>query len=70
MSFSQGRCGSSIGTIENSETLALVVGLAIMFILVIYARLVTLHLTMHECGGGGKIGFAVYHKLSNLTFDA
>lgn len=30
---------SSIGTIENSETLALVVGLAIMFVLVVYSSL-------------------------------
>ena len=37
---SQGKeiCGSSLGTIENSETVALVVGLLVMFILVIYAR--------------------------------
>ncbi|XP_068694453.1 probable serine incorporator [Montipora foliosa] len=34
-------CGSSLGTIENSETLALVVGLAIMFILVIYSSIRT-----------------------------
>ena len=34
-------CGSSIGTIENSETLALVVGLVIMFVLVIYSRSVS-----------------------------
>ena len=37
---SPGICGSSLGTIENSQTLVLVVGLAIMFILVIYSRLV------------------------------
>lgn len=40
-STSQGLCGSPLGTIENSETLALVVGLAIMFILVIYSSLRT-----------------------------
>ena len=41
---SQGKeiCGSSLGTIENSETVALVVGLLVMFILVIYARSVIL----------------------------
>ena len=38
--FFSATCGSSLGTIENSETLALVVGLVIMFILVIYSRLV------------------------------
>lgn len=43
-STNQAICGSSLGTIENSETLALVVGLAIMFILVIYSRLVMVHL--------------------------
>lgn len=47
-STSQALCGSSLGTIENSETLALVVGLAIMFILVIYSRLVTVHLPMNH----------------------
>ena len=46
-STSQALCGSSLGTIENSETLALVVGLIIMFILVIYSRLVTVHMTIH-----------------------
>ena len=35
-------CGSPLATVENSETTALVVGLAIMFILVIYSRLVML----------------------------
>ena len=40
-STNQEICGSSLGTVENSETVALVVGLAIMFILVIYSRLVT-----------------------------
>ena len=35
-------CGSSLGTIENSEKVALVVGLLVMFILVIYARSVIL----------------------------
>ncbi|XP_073241839.1 probable serine incorporator [Porites lutea] len=34
-------CGSSLGTIENSETVALVVGLLVMFILVIYASIRT-----------------------------
>lgn len=38
-------CGSSLGTIENSETVALVVGLLVMFILVIYARSVILPFT-------------------------
>ena len=38
---SQGICGSSLAKIENSETLTLVIGLAIMFVLVIYSRLVT-----------------------------
>lgn len=38
---SPGICGSSLGTIENSQTLVLVVGLAIMFILVIYSSLRT-----------------------------
>lgn len=38
-STSQEICVSSIGTIENSETLALVVGLAIMFVLVVYSSL-------------------------------
>lgn len=38
-------CGSSLGTIENSETVALVVGLIVMFILVIYARSVILPFT-------------------------
>ncbi|KAL9986902.1 hypothetical protein ACROYT_G001115 [Oculina patagonica] len=40
-STTQEICGSSLGTIENSETLALVVGLVIMFILVIYSSLRT-----------------------------
>ena len=40
-STSEEICGSSIGTIENSETLALVVGLVIMFVLVIYSRSVS-----------------------------
>ncbi|XP_058963301.2 probable serine incorporator [Pocillopora verrucosa] len=40
-STSEEICGSSIGTIENSETLALVVGLVIMFVLVIYSSLRT-----------------------------
>lgn len=44
---SQAVCGSSLGTIKNSETLTLVVGLVIMFILVIYTRLVTVHLTVN-----------------------
>ena len=41
---SQGKeiCGSSLGTIENSETVALVVGLLVMFILVVYSRSVIL----------------------------
>ena len=47
-STSQSLCGSSLGTIEHSETLALVVGLAIMFILVIYSRLVTIHMTINH----------------------
>lgn len=34
-------CGSSLGTIKNSETVALVVGLLVMFILVIYASIRT-----------------------------
>lgn len=34
-------CGSSLRTIENSETVALVVGLLVMFILVIYASIRT-----------------------------
>ena len=37
-STSQEICGSPLTTIENSETVAMVVGLAIMFILVIYSR--------------------------------
>ncbi|KAJ7365805.1 Serine incorporator 3 [Desmophyllum pertusum] len=40
-STNQAICGSSLGTVENSETIALVVGLAIMFILVIYSSLRT-----------------------------
>lgn len=40
-STSEEICGSSIGTIENSETLALVVGLVIMVVLVIYSSLRT-----------------------------
>jgi len=44
---SQAICGSSSGTIKNSETLTLVVGLVIMFILVVYSRLVTVHLTVN-----------------------
>ena len=40
-STNQAICGTLIGTVENSETLALVVGLIIMFVLVIYSRLVT-----------------------------
>lgn len=34
-------CGSSLGTIKNSEKVALVVGLLVMFILVIYASIRT-----------------------------
>ena len=44
----QATCGSSLGTIENSETLSLVVGLVIMFILVIYSRLARVHLTVNH----------------------
>ena len=44
----QAICGSSLGMIENSETLSLVVGLVIMFILVIYSRLARVHLTVNH----------------------
>ena len=44
-STSQEIFGSSLTKIENSETVALVVGLVVMFILVIYARSVMLPFT-------------------------
>ena len=42
-----------------------------MFILVIYSRLVTLHLTIDHSNEARYMNCsAVYHKLKNLIFDA